>query len=294
MNFLFFLLLILGFVIYYELRILKVTKKCDKENYDGKTDLYKKLQLKSVLDKEAKENNSTPVDDQPVKEDFSNNSMINNCPLDFQEAKCKYDNVLKRNLCMKEIGGNVFNVDKSCCNKDCLNIPVEFDLNKKVFCHQDKSAAVADLGGCSGNYNTPTKNGELEYAGYYFCYDDTKNQCVQKPRHVDAWRNTCGNSVMTSGPLPVFDNKNECLKYRADTRCYNNDGTEKTEQECLQTSYCGWCNEGNAGKGKCVPGTPIGPNDITLKCFPNIVSGNFSYRYGNTNPFILDHKLRMA
>ena len=40
MNFLFFLLLILGFVIYYELRILKVTKKCDKENYDGKTDLY--------------------------------------------------------------------------------------------------------------------------------------------------------------------------------------------------------------------------------------------------------------
>lgn len=285
MNFLFFVLLVVGFIIYYELKILKIIRICAPEIDTSNTDLYKRLQLKDVLNK----------DDNKTKETFTvEKGMKEECPYDFQDATCIYDNILKKNMCKKLINGYYYDADESCCIKDCLNEPVNFSLNKSVYKHPERSATVANLSTCSDSYNTPTKNGELEYAGFYYCYDDSKRQCVRKPRHLEVWKNTCGNSTMTSGPLPVFDEKTDCMRYRAEIRCLNLDGSNKTEEQCMSTSYCGWCNEGDAGKGKCVPGTPIGPNDITLKCYPNVVSNKYTYRYGNTNPFILDPFLGIA
>lgn len=301
MNFLFFLLLILGFVVYYELRIMRIVRKYEPD--EEKTDIYRRLQTKRVLEKEndekleridEKKKMENKEEDETLEGFESKIGMLANCPSEYQDAKCRYDDVLKKNLCKKQINGYYYNVDESCCKKDCLNTPVDFKINRNVYNKEGRSAAVGDLGLCGGNYNKKTKDGSLGYSGYYFCYDDVKRQCVKKPRHFEMWRNTCGNSVMTSGPLPVFDKEDDCLGYRAETRCLNKDGSEKTEEQCMATSYCGWCNEGNAGKGRCVPGTPVGPNDITLKCYPNIVSNNYTYRYGNTNPFILDPFMGIA
>jgi len=114
----------------------------------------------------------------------------------------------------------------------------------------------------------------------FWCVEN--NKCVRKLEDpLRPWKNTCGNTTVISQiPPPVYHSEAECKKgYKpCDGLGFN---------KCIETDRCGWCQD-RSGVGKCVSGTPEGPDDLTLNCTANLLQPSGAWIPGYANPYILE------
>tara|TARA_B100000963_G_C22586593_1_gene653426 strand:+ start:241 stop:1227 length:987 start_codon:yes stop_codon:yes gene_type:complete len=107
---------------------------------------------------------------------------------------------------------------------------------------------------------------------YYYCQVD--GDC--KERLIDIKNpsaNNCGYNNLTESMNIAYVTEYECNK--------NIDKCEEknhSKEECIKQSLCGWCT-GADGKGKCVSGSPIGPNNPNYKCRPQTGQNIYNWTY---------------
>ena len=110
----------------------------------------------------------------------------------------------------------------------------------------------------------------------YYCWEG--KQCKEHNyNYLDPSKNKCGQNMIAQVPLFVYDNKEQCLK--DNTQCKDLD-----KQNCLQKSNCGWCTN-SFGRGICVDGTPMGPINYNLPCWPSNGKYYNNYTGGVPNQF---------
>jgi hypothetical protein len=118
---------------------------------------------------------------------------------------------------------------------------------------------------------------EEEDNRYYYCQSDGK--CTRRLidiKHASA--NNCDYNNLSERMNPAFIKSNVCNE-SLDT-C----GTFNTNKEkCITNSNCGWCTD-STGNGKCVSGTPTGPNNQTYKCKPQTGHTIYNYTFSQPTP----------
>lgn len=159
--------------------------------------------------------------------------------------------------------------------------PEKFTLTKDNYFY-GKNCRKTDDNNCSFNlnkinYTCPEwicKNKE-GFSDYY-CFDGEK--CNKKEGEIK--NNSCGYSKIGYTPYKVYKSEDECMK-NLDFENYDKETCLKSDKEV------GWYIDSN-GKGKCVRGTPTGPNDITLnyRIYDGIHDTN-TFQYSNPNSFII-------
>ena len=110
----------------------------------------------------------------------------------------------------------------------------------------------------------------------YYCWEG-KTCKEHNYNYLDPSKNKCGQNMIAQVPLFVYDNKEQCLK--DNTQCKDLD-----KQNCLQKSNCGWCTN-SFGRGICVDGTPMGPINYNLPCWPSTGKYYNNYTGGVPNQF---------
>ncbi len=193
-----------------------------------------------------------------IKEDFENKvgeeDKKNKCK---NTSFCAYD--LNKNKCVcasqKDDARLQFPNEPNCCETECSNLPKEKcvnqnDLNVKYYCN---------VGGICKEFNATMKDSVI-------------------------MANICGIDNVTNQYIMPYASKEECM-YRVDV-CNKYNEPKLKENECLKDKNCGLCyNE--SGLGKCVMGSPVGPNDLSTYyfCKPNERKSNGSnngvYKYGS-------------
>ena len=119
---------------------------------------------------------------------------------------------------------------------------------------------------------------EKEKFKNYYCFDGKK--CDKNKTNNNIIKNTCGYNQISYTPNKIYTSKDECLK-NLDYQKYN-------KKECVNKSrFLGWYVD-SKGNGKCVKGSPMGPNKITLdyKIYGGLTKKN-TFQIGNPNPYIL-------
>jgi hypothetical protein len=105
--------------------------------------------------------------------------------------------------------------------------------------------------------------------------------------HISA--NRCGTDVLNNQLILPYATKAECEKSISVCDKYNDpkNSYRINKASCLANTNCGFCiNE--YGYGKCIEGTPEGPNDLNkyYYCNPNVKNKN-SYSYGDHALYIV-------
>lgn len=184
-------------------------------------------------------------------------------PVDDRVAKCWFHPKFKQYRCQHEDKYGIrTEVDESCCVPNCKTV----DKIAKKFFGKRKPKSIEPITGKS-----------------YFCFDQFKEECYAKPYNFARYsENRCPtNSTTTNTPGKMYKTLGQCnanLRYKT-----------YTKDQCLKHANMGWCTD-DKGKGQCVRGTPIGPNNPSkYNCIAdNSLSGKNAYIYGKTDPFILN------
>jgi hypothetical protein len=157
----------------------------------------------------------------------------NNCK---GNAFCAYD--LNKDACVcasqKDDARLQFPNNPNCCNIQCNALPKEKcvtpqDLNIKYYCN---------ISGKCKEYNATMKDSVI-------------------------MANICGIDNVTNQYIMPFASKEECERSSDVCNKYNDKNLSAAivEKNCLNDTNCGMCyNE--SGVGKCVMGSPAGPNDL--------------------------------
>ncbi len=186
-----------------------------------------------------------------------NNENNTNCK---GNAFCAYD--LNKDACVcayqKDDARLQFPNDPNCCNIQCNTLPKEKcvkpgDLDIKYYCN---------VSGKCKEYNATMKDSVI-------------------------MANICGIDNVTNQYIMPFSSKEECENMSDVCNKYNDKklSTAEVEKGCLNDTNCGMCyNE--SGVGKCVSGSPAGPNDLDKYyfCKPSERKSNGSnngiFKYG--------------
>jgi hypothetical protein len=172
---------------------------------------------------------------------------------------CAYD--INQNKCVcasqKDDARLQFPNDPNCCETQCNTLPkekcVQNELNTKYYCN---------IGGVCKEYNATIQDSVI-------------------------MANICGIDNVTNQYIMPFMSKEECINKSDPCSKYNNEklGVSDRERSCLNDTKCGICyNESNVGK--CISGTPEGPNDMSTYyfCKPSQRNSDGSntgiYKYG--------------
>ncbi len=149
---------------------------------------------------------------------------------------CAYD--LNKDACVcasqKDDARLQFPNDPNCCNIQCSALPKEKcvargDLDIKYYCN---------IAGKCKEYNATMKDSVI-------------------------MANICGIDNVTNQYIMPYASKEECERSSDVCNKYNDKNLSAAEVEkgCLNDTNCGMCyNE--SGVGKCVSGSPAGPNDL--------------------------------
>lgn len=127
---------------------------------------------------------------------------------------------------------------------------------------------------CVGKDNILTD----EEQQYYYCQVD--GEC--KERLIDIKNpaaNNCGYNNLSEKMNNAYLTKNECINSIDPCEKHNHNKSECLKDDMLKKYKCGWCT-GADGNGKCVSGTPIGPNNKTYKCRPQTGQNIYNWTYG--------------
>tara|TARA_Y100001958_G_C20978366_1_gene370557 strand:- start:41 stop:685 length:645 start_codon:yes stop_codon:yes gene_type:complete len=127
---------------------------------------------------------------------------------------------------------------------------------------------------CVGKDNILTDEEEQ----YYYCQVD--GEC--KERLIDIKNpvaNNCGYNNLSEKMNNAYLTKNECINSIDPCEKHNHNKSECLKDDMLKKYKCGWCT-GADGNGKCVSGTPIGPNNKTYKCRPQTGQNIYNWTYG--------------
>ena len=121
-------------------------------------------------------------------------------------------------------------------------------------------------------------NSERESFENYYCFDG--NKCNQKKADDKIHKNTCGYNQIGYTPNKIYTSEDECLQ--------NLDYKKYDKKKCLSHSrFLGWFVD-SKGNGKCIRGSPTGPNEITLNYKINSGLGNKNtFQIGNPSSFII-------
>lgn len=106
----------------------------------------------------------------------------------------------------------------------------------------------------------------------YYCENSRGSGCFIK--YAKNYNNrTCGMRMLYNTPIKPHDTLEEC-EYSLNK--YKN----LTKKQCLDKTGAGWCTD-YLGEGLCVPGTPLGPNNLIkyYTCFPNQRTNKNSWIY---------------
>ncbi len=154
---------------------------------------------------------------------------------------CAYDTQKQKCGCayQKDDARLQFPNDPNCCETQCNALPKEKcvannDLQVKYYCNR---------GGVCQEYNATIRDSVI-------------------------MANICGIDNVTNQYIMPFASKEECQRSSDVCAKYNDDKLSKSEQMkgCLGDTNCGMCyNE--SGEGKCVSGSPMGPNDLSTYYF---------------------------
>ncbi len=191
------------------------------------------------------------------KENNWNQDWNQNCK---GNAFCAYD--LNKDACVcasqKDDARLQFPNNPNCCNIQCNALPKEKcvksgDLDIKYYCN---------VSGKCKEYNATMKDSVI-------------------------MANICGIDNVTNQYIMPYASKEECENMSDVCNKYNNKNLSAAEVEkgCLNDTNCGMCyNE--SGVGKCVMGSPAGPNDLDKYyfCKPSERKSNGSnagiFKYG--------------
>ncbi len=181
----------------------------------------------------------------------------NNCK---GNAFCAYD--LNKDKCVcasqKDDARLQFPNNPDCCTTQCSALPKEKcvapqDLDIKYYCN---------VSGKCKEYNATMKDSVI-------------------------MANICGIDNVTNQYIMPFSSKEECERSSDVCNKYNDKNLSAAiiEKNCLNDTNCGMCyNE--SGVGKCVSGSPAGPNDLDAYyfCKPSTRKSNGSnngiFKYG--------------
>ncbi len=155
------------------------------------------------------------------------------CAYDVKEDKCKCAS-------QKDDARLQFPNDPSCCDTLCSALPKEK---------------------CVSNNELPNLKYYCNVSGKCQEYNATMKDSV-------IMANVCGVDGTTNRYIMPFTSKEECIRLSDPCNKYNDDKLSAAIQEnsCLDDKNCGWCvNE--SGNGKCVSGSPAGPNDLDTYYF---------------------------
>ncbi len=175
------------------------------------------------------------------------------------QSFCAYDTQKESCVCarQKDDARLQFPNDPDCCDRNCSTLSKEQcmgnDMNVKYYCN---------VSGKCKEYNAYIQDSVI-------------------------MGNICGIDNVTNQYIMPYASKEQCEKSSDVCAKYNDEKLSVSEREkgCLQDTNCGMCyNE--EGKGKCVSGSPMGPNDMSTYyfCKPNERKSNGSnqgvYKYG--------------
>lgn len=205
-----------------------------------------------------------------LKEYYNNiiseeNDNDNNCNSFFiDNSFCQWNNNDNKCECnyQKDDLRYSFNSPNSCCDRFCLSLP--------------KDDCIKTTKYLEGKYYCNTGNECKEYKGIIL------NSKISA--------NNCGNDPLNNQLILPYLTKEECEKSVDVCDKYNilNRPTGMNEAECIKDVNCGFCKN-NTGGGKCISGTPEGPNDLQkyYYCVPGSTNEIFSYKYGDHMEFLL-------
>lgn len=212
--------------------------------------------------------------DAPSEENIDENNKGFQIKTQLNKAKCNNKFFDKNSFCQlnnkkdkcickfqKDDIANSFDSPEVCCEKMCNQISLEQCLENNEF---TKIPYYCNIGGkCK------------EYKGTVLS------------SHISA--NRCGTDVLNNQLILPYATKAECEKSVSVCDKYNDpkNSYRVNKASCLANTNCGFCiNE--YGYGKCIEGTPEGPNDLNkyYYCNPNVKNTN-SYSYGDHALYIV-------
>ena len=198
-------------------------------------------------------------------ESYSNDPSTDKCNNFFDKNSFCQLNVDK-NICtckfQKDSNKYGFDSPETCCNKKCMEKPLEECLDNNDF---SKINYYCNIGGKCKEYTGTIINS-----------------------HISA--NNCGNDLLTNQILLPYDSLSECSKSLDVCDKYNvpNRSENINKYECLKDSNCGYCTN-EYGGGKCISGNATNPLDLMKYyfCVPNAPSNKNNYTYGNHVEYLL-------
>ena len=193
------------------------------------------------------------------------NTLTKNCNNFFDKNSFCQLNVDK-NICtckfQKDDNKYSFDSPETCCNKKCMETPLEECLDNDNF---SKINYYCNIGGECKEYTGTIINS-----------------------HISA--NNCGNDPLTNQILLPYESLTECSKSLDVCDKYNvpNKSEHVNKNECLKNINCGYCTN-EYGGGKCIAGNATNPLDFRKYyfCVPNAQSNKNNYSYGDHAEYLL-------
>lgn len=184
------------------------------------------------------------------------NTLKPNCPPN-STSYCAFDHNANQCKCVYQKDDARLQLwnDASCCDRMCSALPKE-----KCIANEEPINYYCLVGGkCQANRAT-IKDSQI-------------------------MANICGVDSVTNQYIAPFSSKEECEARANVCDKYNAPGQSQTQKKdaCLKDTNCGWCSNAE-GEGKCIPGTPLGPNDLDTYYFCTPSKGGTNkgaYEYGS-------------
>lgn len=261
MNLFLFLLILLLLIIIYTL-----SYKPPQENFEGTTNNILSSYKEPIMN-----NNEDPsylqVTDDFKKEIAREKDLIEdeNIPF-FDDYNLACILPYKSPLMCANITGNYVNVfPLSYCKNICPEQIKKYHATKKDLLRYERK--IDELKEAFDNKWEQKK---------YYCWNG--KTCTEHDyNYLDPSKNKCGQNMISQVPLFVYDNKERCMK--DNTQC-----KDLSKSGCLQRSDCGWCTN-SLSEGICVKGTPMGPINYNLPCWPSTGKSYNNYTGGVPNQF---------
>jgi len=200
-------------------------------------------------------------------ENFSTNSEEEETSSYFDTFNLSCLIPYKRPVICTNIKGNYVNIfPLDYCKKVCPErIKKDYGTDKSLKAYERNITAIKENFACKNKYYC--WNGKTCDTHNYDCLNPAKNKC--------------GQNSIAQVPLYVYNNKEQCI--RDNTTCNN-----LPKSECLQRSKCGWCTN-SLGEGICTRGTPSGPFNYNLPCWPSTGTDRNNYTQGLPNQFFTNY-----
>jgi hypothetical protein len=194
------------------------------------------------------------------------------------QSFCAYDTQKESCVCarQKDDARLQFPNDPDCCDRTCSTLPKEKCMGNDMTTPLSESLLLPE----------PNVPGKLNIK--YYC--NVAGKCKEYNAYIQdsvIMGNICGIDNVTNQYIMPFASKEECERSSDVCNKYNNKNLSAAEVEkgCLNDTNCGMCyNE--SGVGKCVSGSPAGPNDLDKYyfCKPSTRKSNGSnagiFKYG--------------